>query len=116
MAKVASPARSMLRLRTRTINKFKTGKESPKKISVPAVTKASPKGKTLRFTPLKSAAGSKPMTPSKMLNKQTGTILIVKKANNKYSYFKHLLRSLNKVEMRNGSIVRPTPAPVALAC
>ena len=120
MAKVASPVRSMLRLRSRTINKFKTFvKESPRKKAVPATetpVKASPKSKTIRFSPIKSTASSKPMSPSRLINKKTGAICLVKKANNKYSYFKHLLRSLNKVQMRNGSHARVLPAPVALAC
>ena len=119
--KIASPSRS-IQLRSRTVRSYK----SPRLASM-QLTKAITKSKTsaksspkhastkITFTPLKAPSSSKPASPTRMINSETGTMLIVKKPSS-YSYFKHLLRSMNKVQMRTGCFARSLTSPEPLAC
>ena len=86
-----TPTRSMCSLRSRTINRFK---QSPKKPSAKTSPKSSGKvtplakgskqssGRSspkLTFTPLKALPHSKPYSPTRYINKASGTMMIMKK-------------------------------------
>ena len=106
--------RSMLRLRNKTVNRFKTIEHKP--ASPKASPKASP-SKFLPFTAVSTGASTKPSSPVKMLNAPTGTLLVVKNPKHKYSYFKHLLRNHSWMNLRTGNQINTMPVVRSLlAC
>ena len=69
-AKKTSPKRSMLMLKSRTLNRFKQIKKS----SAASSGKSSPScQRKLVFSPIATPADSKPYTPSRFYNAKTGT-------------------------------------------
>ena len=104
----SSPKRSMLSLKSRTINRFKQNK----KLSAASSGKSSPTSLSkLVFTPLALPSNSRPSTPSRYFNAKTGTMMIVKKPQFKHlSLYRALLRSMTATPLRYGSMIQRDPS------